>query len=44
MNIAVHESTGIFHLYNEKISYLIGILPDGQTKGFFIYIMIKFPI
>ena len=35
MNIAVHESTGIFHLYNEKISYLIGILPDGQAGNLY---------
>ena len=35
MNIAVHESKGIFHLYNEKISYLIGILPDGQAGNLY---------
>lgn len=30
MNITFHKSTGIFHLYNNDISYLMMILPNGQ--------------
>lgn len=30
MGIIVHEETGTFHLYNEKISYIMKVLPTGQ--------------
>ena len=30
MNIVVHEDKKIFHLYNEKISYIMAVLPSGQ--------------
>lgn len=30
MNIKFHPSTGIFHLYNDQISYLMMILPSGH--------------
>ncbi|MDO5408642.1 MAG: alpha-galactosidase [Eubacteriales bacterium] len=30
MGIAVHEQTGVFHLYNEKISYIMKRMANGQ--------------
>lgn len=30
MNIVFHESTRIFHLYNDQISYIMTVLPNGQ--------------
>ena len=31
MGINYHEETKEFHLYNDKISYVIAILPNGQA-------------
>ena len=30
MSIVYYESTGTFHLYNDEISYIMMILPNGQ--------------
>lgn len=30
MNIVFHEATRIFHLYNDQISYIMTVLPNGQ--------------
>ena len=30
MSIIFHESTSVFHLYNEKISYIMMVLKNGH--------------
>lgn len=30
MSIAVHEETQVFHLFNQEISYIMTVLPNGQ--------------
>ena len=32
MNIVYHESTGTFHLYNDRISYIMTILRNGPCR------------
>ena len=33
MNIVYHENTGTFHLYNDRISYIMTILRNGHLGG-----------
>lgn len=35
MNIIWHKTSGQFHLYNEKISYIIGVLPSGELGNLY---------
>lgn len=35
MKIIWHKTSGQFHLYNEKISYIIGVLPSGELGGLY---------
>ena len=30
MSIVFHETTGIFHLFNQELSYIMMILPNGH--------------
>lgn len=35
MNISIHSSSKQFHLYNDSISYIIGVLPTGDLGHFY---------